>query len=108
VLKPSVPLYGSAYHRQLEDGRIGVLPPEKTFVLEALGSGEQAGIDRGGADRGTGLSRGFANCVEKRTAGILHEMPAVGDLGGVWQRLGRGKSVATAAVARHYGDLRLP
>jgi hypothetical protein len=77
-------LDGGARRRQLEDGRIGVLPPKKTFVLKALGSGKQAGIDRGGADRGTDLSHGFANCVEKRTAGILHEMPAIGDLCGVW------------------------
>jgi hypothetical protein len=77
-------LDGGARRRQLEDGGIGVLPPEKTFVLEALGSGEQAGINRGGADRGTDLSHGFANCVEKRRAGIPHEMPTVGDLGRVW------------------------
>src|ERR1700712_4388218 len=36
-------LDGGARRRQLEDGGIGVLPSEKTFVLEALGSGEQAG-----------------------------------------------------------------
>jgi hypothetical protein len=40
----------------------------------------------------------------KGTAGILHEVPTVGDLGGVCSRRER---VTAAAVARHNGDLWL-
>jgi len=38
--------------------------------------------------------------VEERAAGIFHEMPAVRNLNGVWQSLGRGAGISTAAVAR--------
>jgi hypothetical protein len=72
------------------------------------GGGQQVGIYGGGADRGADLAHGFANRIEKGVAGVLHEMPTVSDLGGVWKCLGRSKGVTAAAVARDHSDLRLP
>ena len=76
-----------------ENGGVGLFSAEVTFILDTLGSGEQAGIDRCGADRGTDLPHGLANSIDKGAAGVLHEMPTVGDLGGVRQRPGRGQRI---------------
>ena len=86
---------------------LAVFSAEIAFILDTLGSGEQAGIDRCGTDRGTDLAHGFPHGVEKGAAGVLHEMPTVGDLGGVRQRLGCGQRVAAAAVTGDNGDLGL-
>lgn len=48
-----------------ENGGVGLFSAEVTFILDTLGSGEQAGIDRCGADRGTDLPHGLANGIEK-------------------------------------------
>jgi hypothetical protein len=90
-----------------ENGGVGLFSAEVTFILDTLGSGEQAGIDRCGADRGTDLPHGLANGIEKGTTGVLHEMPTVGDLCGIRQRPGRSQRIATAAISRDNGDLWL-
>ena len=68
----------------------------------------KVGIYGGGADRDADLAHGFAHRIEEGVAGVLHQMPTVGDLGGLRQRLGRSKGVTAAAVARDDSDLRLP
>src|SRR3954466_7514443 len=60
---------------QRENGSVGRFSAEVAFILDTLGSSEQAGIDRCGTDRGTDLAHGFLHGVEKGTAGVLHEMP---------------------------------
>ncbi len=92
---------------QSENGGVGLFSTEVTFILDTLGSGEQAGIDRCGADRGTDLPHGLANGIEKGATGVLHEMPAVSDLSGIRQRPGRGQRIAAATIARDNGDLWL-
>lgn len=92
-------LYGDARLSLFEDCRVGVLTPKIALILDALG---------GGADRDADLAHRFANRIEEGVAGVLHEMPTVGDLGGLRECLGHSKGVAAAAVARDHSDLWLP
>jgi hypothetical protein len=71
----------------------------------AFGAGEQVRVDRRGADHAADLPHRFAHGVEERLGGVVHEMPAIGDLNGAGQRLGNGLAVAAATIARHDGDL---
>jgi hypothetical protein len=57
--------------------------------LEALRGGEQVRIDGRGADGSADLAHGFANRIEEGVAGVFHEVPTIGDLGGVRQRFRR-------------------
>ena len=106
--KPHDLLYGDARLGLFEDCRVGVLSPKIALILDALGGGQQVRIYGRGADRGADLAHGFANRIEEGVAGVLHEVPTVGDLGGVRERLGRSKGVTAAAVARDHSDLWLP
>jgi len=80
------------------------LPSEVAFILEAFGTGEELGIhDRcaeGGADR---LHR-FGHRLEEGAAGILHQMPTVGDL----DRVGRCPcccfAIATTSLAGDHAN----
>ena len=101
-------LYGDARLSLFEDCRVGVLSPKIALILDALGGGQQVGINGSGADRDADLAHGFAYRVEEGVAGILHKVPTVGDLGGVRERLGCGKGVTAAAIARDHSDLWLP
>ena len=106
--KPHDLLYGDARLSLFEDCRVGVLTPKIALILDALGGGQQVGIYDGGADRDADLAHGFTNRIEESVAGVLHEVPTVGDLGGLRECLGRSKGVAAAAVARDHSDLWLP
>ena len=101
-------LYGSTRLSLFEDRRVDVLTPQIALVLDALGGGQQVRIYGGGADHGADLAHRFANRIEEGVAGVLHEMPTVGDLGGVWECLGCSEGVAATAVARHHSYLWLP
>src|SRR5206468_9316854 len=92
---------------QSKNGRISLFSTEVAFILNTLGSGEQAAIDRCGADRGTDLPHGFLNGVKKGATSVLHEVPAVGNLDGIRERFGCGQRVAAATVAGDHGDLWL-
>jgi hypothetical protein len=85
-------LYGDACLGLFEDCHVGVLSSKKALILEALGSGQQVRVYGGRADRDADLAHRFANRIEEGVAGILHEVPAIGDLGGVRERLGRSKA----------------
>jgi hypothetical protein len=101
-------LDGDARLSLFENCRVGVLTPKIALILDALGGGQQVGIYGGGADRDADLAHRFANRIEEGVAGVLHEVPTVGDLGGLRECLGRSKGVAAAAVARDHSDLWLP
>jgi len=91
-----------------EDCCIGILTSQIALVLDTLGGGQQVGIDGGGANCSADVAHGFANRIEEGVAGVLHEMPTIGDLGGVRKGLGRSKGVTPAAVACDHSNLRLP
>jgi hypothetical protein len=68
-------------------------------VSDALGCGEQPRIDRGRADDLANLSHRPAHGVEEATAGILHEVPPVGDLDSLRQSSGDRLAVSAPSVA---------
>src|SRR4051794_7061001 len=100
-------LYGSPILCQSKNGGIGLFAAEVAFILNPLGSGKQAGIDRCGSDRGTDLPHRFPNGIKKGATGVLHEVPAVGNLNGVRERFGHGQRIAAATVAGDYSALWL-
>ena len=80
---PNDLLDGHALLDHGEDRCVGFLAPEIAFILDPLGRSQKLGIDHRCPDDGTDLTHGFAHRVEESAACILHEMPAIGDLGGV-------------------------
>ena len=92
-------LDGYADLRESQDGRIGLLAAQKALILEAFGGGEQLGIDRGCADDGSYLAHRFADGIKERSARVLHQMPAVGDLHCVWQGLSCRFAISAATIA---------
>ncbi len=77
------------------DGRIRLLPPQVSLVLDALSCSEQRRINRGCADDLANLSHRPAHGIEEASAGILHEVPTVGDLDGLRQSTGDGLAIST-------------
>ena len=90
-----------------ENGGVRVFPPQISLILNALGGGEQIWVDGRRADRGADLTHRFADGVEEGMAGVLHQMPAIGDLHRLRQRLGGGQRISAATVTRDNGDLWL-
>lgn len=74
--------------RQSQDGPIGLLAAQTALILDALGGCYQRGIDRGCTDDVANPAHRFADGVKESSAGVLHQMPAVGDLHRVRQGLG--------------------
>src|SRR5699024_1852536 len=54
----------------------------------------------------TDVAEALPDRIGEGTAGVLEQMPSVGDLRRVWQRAGDGRPVAAVAVARHDLDPR--
>ena len=92
---------------QAQDGGVGLLAAQIALVLDPRGGGQQRDIDGHCAHGAADLPHRGAHGIEEGTAGILHQVPAVGDLGGLGQRAGCGKGIATTTIAGHDGDLRL-
>ena len=90
-------------HRQYRS--VGLLAAQIAFVLESLSGGQQRGIDRRRADGRPDRTHRLADGVEKGRAGVLHEMPAIGDLDRVGQRPLRRQGVGAAAIARNDHDV---
>ncbi len=90
-----------------EHSGVGVLAAQVALVLDTLGGRQEVRVDRHGPDGGSDLAHGLADRVEKGAAGVLHQMPAISDLDGVWQRLGCGQGISAAPVAGDGGDLGL-
>lgn len=67
-----------------KDRGVRILPTQISLVLYALGGGEQVGIDGRRADCGADLTHGFAHGIKEGVAGVLHQMPAIGDLYRLW------------------------
>jgi len=97
-----------AFSGQLKDRRVGLFPPQVALVLEPLGGSEELGVDRRRTHRAADLPHRFAHGIEESTAGVFHQMPSIGDLGCLRQRLGNGQAVTAAAIASDDRDLLLP
>jgi transposase InsO family protein len=93
--------------RQRPNGRIRLLAAQEAVVLQPLSRGQQLRTDLPGAERPADRGHRPLHCVEEGSAGVLHQVPAVGDLrdlrGGADDRL----TVAAAAVARDDLDGRM-
>ena len=87
--------------RQRKNRGIDLLAPLITFILQALGGGEQIGVNRRGADGRADLAHRFAHCSEKSATGILHQVPTIGDLGRMRKCTGDSVTVSAATVRGH-------
>jgi hypothetical protein len=68
-------------------------------MLQALRVGQQSRIDDGRAERHPNGSHRPPHRFQESGAGVLHQVPAIGDLNGLRCRPGRGPTIAAAAVA---------
>ena len=93
--------------RQLHHRGVDVLTAEIAFVLELFGCGEKRRIDGRGAQRLADLAHAAAGRRKKGLAGVLHQVPPVGDLHGVGKRPRRRQRVSASSVACDHLDLRL-
>ena len=73
----------------------------KPSVLQPLRAGEQLRIDLAGPDCSPDRPHRLAHGFEESGAGILHQVPAVGDLHSFRQGFRRRFSIAAATVACH-------
>jgi hypothetical protein len=89
---------------QHRDGGINLLAPQIALILQSFRTGEQLRRDRGRADCGTDHAHGPAHRVEECRARVLHQVPAIGDLDSVRQRLCGGLAVTAATIARYDPD----
>ena len=80
------------------DGGIRLLAPEIPFILQPFRASEQFWIDRRRTDCGADHPHGTAYRVEEGRACVLHQVPTVGDLDGIGQRLCRSLTVDDADV----------
>jgi len=51
------------------------------LILDALGLGEQLGLDAGSPEHSANPAHGLAHGVEESSAGVLHEVPSDPPLG---------------------------
>ena len=84
--------------RQAQDGRVGLFAAKVSFILQALGCGEQFGIDCRRPDCTADLAHRFADGIEEGPTGILHQMPTICDLYRVRQSLCRGFAISSTTV----------
>jgi len=89
------------------NGGVGLLAPEVAFVLEPLRAGQQLPIDRCCSDLDPDRPHGFPHSAKERCAGVLEQMPAIGDLNGVRQCFGNRLAVAAVTIARYDLVLRM-
>jgi len=72
---------------------------QRAQIEQALGGGQQGRIDDGGAERHPDGPHRPAHRLQESRAGVLHQMPAIGNLHGLRCRSGRGLTIAAGAPA---------
>jgi hypothetical protein len=82
----------------------GVFASEKALVLEPLRGSQQCRVDRDGAEGTADSAHRQAHGVQERGAGVLHQVPSIGDLNGIGQRSGDSLAIAATAITRHDAD----
>ena len=86
---------------------VGLLTTDKALVSQPLRIGQKLRINNVGAHGLSDLAHGFADGIEKGSAGILHEVPSVRNLFRMWQYPGNGFAVSTTTVPCHDRDGRM-
>jgi len=76
------------------DGGVRLLAPQIALALQALGRGQQLGVDHLRADGGADLAHRPTHRVEEGPVGVLHEVPAIRNLDRI------GQSAAQSQPAR--------
>lgn len=72
-------------------------------MLQAFRVGQQRRIDGGAAERCADEAHRSPYRFQERSAGVLHQMPAIGNMHSLGSRSGRSLTVPAAAVARDDG-----
>lgn len=110
---PAVPgsahdfLDGHAFADEPTNDSVCLFTSQISLVLQALGGSQKLRIYACCADCRADLPHRLAHSVEKGVASVLHQMPAVGDLIGMWQGLCGGLRISAAAVSCDDLDLGL-
>lgn len=100
-------LDGYAFADETTDDSICLFTPQISLILQSFGGCQKLWIYSCCADCNADLPHRLANGVKKGVAGVFHQMPAVGDLFGVWQGLCSSMPIPAAAVSSDDFDLRL-
>jgi len=100
-------LYGHTIADESTNNGIYFFTSQIFLILQALGGSQKLRIYGCCSDCHADLPHRLANGVKKGVASVFHEMPAVGDLFGVWQGLCSGLRIPAAAISCHDFDLRL-
>ncbi len=92
---------------QREDRVVGCAPPQPPLILQAFCGREELRIDGPATEGRADLLHGAAHGIKKRAAGVLHEMPTVGDLRGVRESARDRLAVDVGAIPRDRCDRRV-
>lgn len=93
--------------RQFQNGLVGLLAPQISFILQPLGIGQKLRIDDGTADGLSDLTHGFADRIEESAASVFHQVSAIGHLIGVRQGLGDRLTIPATTIAGDSHDGRM-
>lgn len=86
---------------------MAALAPQIALIAKLFRAGQQFRIDRRRPDCGSDLAHEAAHRIKEGRARGFHQMPAVGDLDGVRERLGCCLAISTTAISRHNVDARV-
>jgi hypothetical protein len=78
--------------------------PQVTIVLDPLGSREQGRVDHGRSDDAADRGHHATHHVQESGTGVLHEVPAVGDLQRLRVNPGHRLAVAATTITRDDRD----
>ena len=78
----------------------GLFTSQITFVLQSFRAGQKFWIDRRRADGSTDRTHRFTDGAQECRAGVLHKMPAIGNLDGAGQCLLSCFAVSATTIAR--------
>lgn len=77
-------LDGHAFADESTNDRVRLFTSQISLILQALGSSQKLRIYSCCTDCHADLPHRLANGIKKGVASVFHQMPAVGDLFGVW------------------------
>ena len=104
-VRRTIALIPSPLLASLRDRGIRLLASQVAVVLDPLGSSEQGGVDHGRADHAADRGHHATHHVQESGTGVLHEVPAVGDLQRLRANPGHRLAVAATTITRDDRDL---